>query len=166
MTDFALPASYDGIREEALALALPLAARVEPRAAEADGANVLDERIHLALKESGLCEFSVPAAFGGRSPDVDPVAICVIREVLMAMSSHLEARGLARTSAWFSGKLLPARNTEAGLRISFARHSEERDWVCRRARPSRDAERRREEHKFRRPKLRRSSPERLHIGVV
>jgi acyl-CoA dehydrogenase len=87
VTGFTLPEAYDEIREEALAVA----ATVEPYAVDADSSSVLDERVHLALSESGLYGFAVPAAFGGRAAEVDPVAVCVIREVLMATSSHLDA---------------------------------------------------------------------------
>jgi acyl-CoA dehydrogenase len=33
----------------------------------------------------------VPAAYGGRSPAVDPLAICVVREALFGVSSHLDS---------------------------------------------------------------------------
>lgn len=84
---FELPAAYAKLREEALAVA----ARVEPYAEEADASSELDSRVHDVLKESGLCRIMVPAAFGGRDADVDPVAVCVVREAFMATCSHLDS---------------------------------------------------------------------------
>ena len=38
-----------------------------------------------ALQKSGLSALMVPAAFGGRNDDVDPLAVCLVREVLSAL---------------------------------------------------------------------------------
>ena len=43
------------------------------------------------LGSSRLWELLVPAEFGGRFDDVDPLAVAVVREVLMATSSHLDS---------------------------------------------------------------------------
>jgi acyl-CoA dehydrogenase len=69
-----------------------LARSIEPMAAEADE---LSTEIHpgvlSALRDSGLCELMVPADHGGRSGKLDPLAICVVREVLMATSAHADS---------------------------------------------------------------------------
>ena len=116
MSAFELAPEYDALRAEALAVA----AEVEPFAAEADASSTLDSRVHDVLRASGLCGVMVPAAFGGREADVDPVAVCIVRETFMATSSHLDSLvalqgigsyGIARAgSARFErGKLAPAR---------------------------------------------------------
>ena len=40
------------------------------------------EEILAALRQSGLCSLMVPAEFGGAASQPDPLAICVVREVL------------------------------------------------------------------------------------
>ncbi len=87
LTCFELPAQYDALRDEAIAVAR----RVEPFAAEADALSVVDERVLGELRASRLCELVVPKAWGGRHDDVDPVAVCVVREELMATSSQLDS---------------------------------------------------------------------------
>jgi acyl-CoA dehydrogenase len=64
---------------------------VEPLADEADARSTVDERVHRILRESRLGELVVPAAYGGRDEQVDPVAVCVVREVLMGTSSHVDS---------------------------------------------------------------------------
>jgi acyl-CoA dehydrogenase len=87
-----------------------LADRLEPIAAEADGSSRPDPRVRAALAESGLTALTVPAAWGGAAETVDPVAVCVVREVLMGTCSHADslfalqgigsfALGLAATDA-------------------------------------------------------------------
>ena len=44
-----------------------------------------------ALRTSGLAGLMVPAEFGGRGESVDPLAVCLVREVLMKGSSHLDS---------------------------------------------------------------------------
>jgi acyl-CoA dehydrogenase len=44
-----------------------------------------------ALRQSGLSTLMVPAAYGGRFERPDPLAICLVREVLMGTSSHLDS---------------------------------------------------------------------------
>jgi acyl-CoA dehydrogenase len=87
MTAFELEPQYEAVREEALAVA----AMVEPFAAEADESSTLDARVYDTLRASGLCALVVPATHGGREPEVDPVAVAVVREAFMATSSHLDS---------------------------------------------------------------------------
>lgn len=86
--DFELEARYREIRDAARALA----AALEPVAAEADA---ISDHVHpevlAGLRASGLCRLMVPAAFGGRFERVDPLAICLVREACMAVSSHLDS---------------------------------------------------------------------------
>ena len=84
--DFELDAPARQAQEEARALA----AAVEPMAVEADAMSTLHDGVHKAFRESGLATLTVPAAYGGRHAEVDPVVVCVAREQLMAVSSHLD----------------------------------------------------------------------------
>ncbi len=85
--NFELDAEYLDVQRQAR----ELAASIEPLAAEADASNDIHPGILSALQTSGLCELMVPAEFGGRSARLDPLAICVVREALMATSSHLDS---------------------------------------------------------------------------
>jgi acyl-CoA dehydrogenase len=76
---------------EIQAQARELARAVEPFAAEADEMSAVHPGVLTALRESGLCELMVPAGFGGRSEKPDPLAICLVREVLMGTSSHADS---------------------------------------------------------------------------
>ena len=87
MADFELPGRYRDLREEALAVA----AAVGPFAVEADESSELHRPTLEALRASGLCDLMVPAAYGGRFERVDPLAVCVVREVFMKASAHLDA---------------------------------------------------------------------------
>lgn len=60
-------------------------------AAEADGQSQMHEGMRDLLRSSGLAGLTVPAAFGGTDEEVDPVAVCVVREELMGTSSHLDS---------------------------------------------------------------------------
>jgi acyl-CoA dehydrogenase len=71
--------------------AADLAQAVEPFASEADASSTVHDKTLAALRESGLLGLTVPKQFGGSDDEVDPLAICVVREVLMATSSHLDA---------------------------------------------------------------------------
>jgi len=84
---FALDPSYRDLQDEAR----QLAATVEPMAVEADAMSTLHGGVRDALAASGLWSLMVPAAYGGRSETLDPVAITVTREVLMGTSSHLDS---------------------------------------------------------------------------
>jgi len=64
---------------------------IEPIAAEADEMSDIHPGVLAALRESGLSDLMVPAQFGGRLERLDPLAICVVREVLMATSAHADS---------------------------------------------------------------------------
>jgi acyl-CoA dehydrogenase len=82
-----LPDEYEALRDEASRLALELA----DTAGEADASEQVHPATAEALRASGLCELTVPAAYGGRFESVDPLAITVVREALMAVSAHLDS---------------------------------------------------------------------------
>jgi len=84
---FELAEVYLEIQSEAGAVARA----VEPLAAEADGMSTVHPGVLEALRASRLCELMVPASHGGRFERVDPLAVAVAREVLMATSSHLDS---------------------------------------------------------------------------
>ncbi|HEX4108954.1 MAG TPA: acyl-CoA dehydrogenase family protein [Solirubrobacteraceae bacterium] len=84
---FQLDPLYEALREEARAVA----AVVEPHAAEADASSTLYPPVADALAASQLSELMVPAAYGGRFERLDPLAIAVVREVLMGTCSHLDS---------------------------------------------------------------------------
>jgi acyl-CoA dehydrogenase len=67
-----------------------LTARCEPFAVEADRLSTLHEPTRAALAESGLGALTVPGEYGGAYEQVDPLAVCVVREVLMETSAHLD----------------------------------------------------------------------------
>lgn len=71
--------------------ALELAASIENIAVEADESNDVHPGVLDALRSSQLSELMVPAEFGGRAKQLDPLAICIVREALMATSSHLDS---------------------------------------------------------------------------
>lgn len=85
--NFELDSEYLEIQRQAR----ELAASIEHLAAEADASNEIHPAVLAALKASGLSELMVPAKQGGRSERLDPLAICIVREVLMATSSHLDS---------------------------------------------------------------------------
>lgn len=78
---------YEGIREEAK----KVAAAAEPYAVEADAMSTAHAGIREILAGSELWRLTVPSRWGGRFEQVDPLAVCVVREVLMATSSHLDS---------------------------------------------------------------------------
>ncbi|MFL3647258.1 MAG: acyl-CoA dehydrogenase family protein [Cellvibrionales bacterium] len=71
--------------------ALKLAREIEPMAVEADASSVVHQGVLKALQASGLCQLMVPAEYGGIYDTIDPLAICVVREAMMATSSHLDS---------------------------------------------------------------------------
>lgn len=85
--NFNLDEKYLEIREQARSLA----ASIDHLACEADESNEIHPGILSALKDSGLSRLMVSSQFGGSHETVDPLAICVVREVLMATSSHLDS---------------------------------------------------------------------------
>lgn len=68
-----------------------LAKGVSHLAAEADELSTVHQGMLEALRASGLSGLMVPAAHGGRFERVDPLAVCVTREALMASSAHLDS---------------------------------------------------------------------------
>ena len=84
---FELDARYGELLEEAR----QVAAKVEPFAHEADDSSVIHEPTLAVLKCSSLSQLVVPAAFGGRFEQVDPLAVCLARQAIMKVSSHLDS---------------------------------------------------------------------------
>jgi acyl-CoA dehydrogenase len=82
-----LTADYVRLRDQARDLAVSLA----DVAAAADEAEAPHPQVRAALRSSGLCELTVPAAYGGRSAAVDALAVTVVRESLMQVSAHLDS---------------------------------------------------------------------------
>jgi len=85
--NFELDTPYLEIQQQARDFALA----IEPIAVEADEMSEIHPGVLAALRKSGLCEFMVPEEYGGRSERLDPLAICVVREVLMATSAHADS---------------------------------------------------------------------------
>ena len=84
---FGLGAAERALQEEATALTDSVAGI----AAEADAMSEIHPGMREALRASGLAGLMVPAEFGGRAENVDPLAVCLVREVLMKGSSHLDS---------------------------------------------------------------------------
>ncbi|UNM99404.1 acyl-CoA dehydrogenase family protein [Rhodococcus opacus] len=84
---FDLDQKYLAIRDEAVAVA----AAAEPFAIEADAMSTVHEGMRKILADSGLWTLTVPARWGGRFDSVDPLAVCIVREVLMGTSAHLDS---------------------------------------------------------------------------
>lgn len=84
---FELPQKYRTIVDEARKVAQQVAAYA-PRADEADH---FDPDVRRVLSESDLCSVTVPAQFGGRFPEVDSLAVTVVREQLAYESSHADS---------------------------------------------------------------------------
>lgn len=76
---------------ELMAEAREVAAAAEPLADAADALSEVHPGVRELLAGSRLWELLVPGAHGGRFEDVDPLAVCVVREVLMGTSSHLDS---------------------------------------------------------------------------
>ena len=85
--DFKLEQKYLEIQDQARAFARA----VEPIAVEADEMSELHPGLLAALQESGLAGLMVPAEFGGRLDRLDPLAICLVREVLMGTSANADS---------------------------------------------------------------------------
>ncbi len=85
--NFELDPKYLKIQQQAR----DLAQSIDHLACEADASNVLHPGILEALQSSGMSDLMVPTEYGGRFDQVDPLAICVVREVFMATSSHLDS---------------------------------------------------------------------------
>lgn len=74
---------YYAIRAEATAVA----AELEPIAAAADASSAVHPTVLEILRRHELFRLVVPEEYGGRYSKLDPVAICVVREVLMGVCS-------------------------------------------------------------------------------
>src|SRR3972149_3266242 len=85
--NFELEPAYLELQREARAFARS----IEPLAVEADESSAVHRGMLSALQKSGLSGLMVPAQYGGRSAHPDPLAICLVREVLMATSSHADS---------------------------------------------------------------------------
>ncbi|WP_156757465.1 acyl-CoA dehydrogenase family protein [Actinokineospora pegani] len=83
---FELDEHHRGLAETARAVAASVAGHAD----EADDMLTVHPVMREALRESGLPELCVVNAFGGRSDKIDPLAITVVREALMAESAHLD----------------------------------------------------------------------------
>jgi acyl-CoA dehydrogenase len=78
---------YEAIRSEAEGIATSL----EPIAVEADASNSIHPGVLDVIRQSGLIRYAVPAEYGGVFEAVDPLAVCLIREELMKVSSHADS---------------------------------------------------------------------------
>lgn len=85
--NFELDPQYVAIQDQAR----KLARSIEPLAAEADEMSRVHPGVLAALQKSGLCGLMVPSEYGGQSERPDPLAICLVREVLMATSAHADS---------------------------------------------------------------------------
>jgi acyl-CoA dehydrogenase len=85
--NFELGSAYLELQQEARAFAQS----IEALAVEADESSEVHPGVLVALQKSGLSELMVPAEYGGRTVHLDPVAICLVREILMATSAHADS---------------------------------------------------------------------------
>jgi acyl-CoA dehydrogenase len=85
--NFNLDPDYLALQQQAR----KFAQSIEPLAAEADECSEVHPEILAALRSSGLTALMVPAEYGGYSKHLDPLAICVVREVLMGTSAHADS---------------------------------------------------------------------------
>jgi len=85
--NFSLDQKYIEIQAEARAFAKS----IESLAIQADGLSHIHPGIVDALRRSGLASLMVPGEYGGRFEHVDPLAVCIVREVLMGTSAHADS---------------------------------------------------------------------------
>jgi acyl-CoA dehydrogenase len=85
--NFELDPIYLDVQSEAR----ELARSIEPLAGEADECSEVHAGVLEALRSSGLSKLMVTTEYGGRFDRLDPLAICVVREVLMATSAHVDS---------------------------------------------------------------------------
>lgn len=85
--DFSLSPEEQKVRERAA----EVARLVKPHAQEWDEANLLTDDLRAIMQDSGLARLMVPAEFGGEYERLDPLAISLVREQLMAASSAADA---------------------------------------------------------------------------
>lgn len=79
--------AYAEIQDQARACAR----QIEPIAVEADEMSQVHPGVLEALRQSGLSRLMVPKQFGGVFEKPDPLAICLVREVLMGTSAHADS---------------------------------------------------------------------------
>ena len=84
---YELPSRYRELQEEAR----ELTARVTQFSARADESDSVDPDMRRELAASGLTALTVPGEHGGRFPEVDSLAVTVVREVLAGESAHLDS---------------------------------------------------------------------------
>ncbi len=85
--NFDLDPAYAAIQDQARAFAR----EIEPIAVEADEMSEVHPGVLDALRKSGLCHLMVPRHYGGIFEKPDPLAICLVREVLMGTSAHADS---------------------------------------------------------------------------
>ncbi len=85
--NFELDEKYLTIQKEAL----QLARSIENIAFEADASNEIHPGILDAMRASSLADLMVTKQYGGRFEKIDPLAICIVREAMMATSAHLDS---------------------------------------------------------------------------
>ena len=85
--NFELDAPYVDLQRQAREFTQAIA----PFAIAADESSQVHPGVLAALQRSGLCSLMIPAEYGGRGARLDPLAICVVREVLMANCSHADS---------------------------------------------------------------------------
>ena len=79
--------AYVEIQDQARACAR----EIEPLAVEADEMSQVHPGVLDALRRSGLSRLMVPEQYGGAFEKPDPLAICLVREVLMGTSAHADS---------------------------------------------------------------------------
>ena len=85
--NFELGSKYLSIQQQAR----EFAQSIEYLAVEADEMSEVHPDLLSALRQSGLSRLVVSAEFSGVSTTLDPVAICVVREILMATSCQADS---------------------------------------------------------------------------
>jgi acyl-CoA dehydrogenase len=79
--NFNLDPDYLTIQQQAR----KFAQSIEHLAAEADECSEVHPEVLAALRSSGLTALMVPSQYGGYSERLDPLAICLVREVLILL---------------------------------------------------------------------------------
>ncbi|GAA1916686.1 acyl-CoA dehydrogenase family protein [Nocardioides hwasunensis] len=85
--DFSFSPEELKIRERAA----EVARQVRPYAHQWDEQNRLTDELRAIMRDSGLARLMVPAAYGGETERLDPLAISLVREQLMSASSAADA---------------------------------------------------------------------------
>ena len=85
--DFDLSRKHLEIQNEAK----NLTSRIEPLANEADELSDIHPTVLTLLRESGLVELMVPSKYGGRNDQLDPLSICLVREIFAGTSCQLDS---------------------------------------------------------------------------